>query len=205
MTKQILNEELIRMQKLAGILTEYQEDIKSLPGFEWLSKIKGFKDNNMSALDNTKNQFDYTSYLEKIMANKDRRDWGIYLGDGVFSRLKDQIKFLINNLSDSSTRDFLQKPTLENAEGNEKLLAQTLKWKTWTESIPNVGDAKYLSNDSEFNTYLQNRLDKLVEELTTNTDKNTASLVWGILPYLAFYWDDKVTRSLNPALDKNTK
>ena len=195
--------EIKRMQLLAGIINEAQDEVKALSGFEWLSKIKVFKDSNMSALDNAENQFDYTSYLEKITDDQQQRDWGIYLGDSVFSQLKDQIEFLINNLSDSSTRNFLENPTLENAGGDEKLLAQTLKWKEWTESIPNVGDAKYLSNAPEFNTYLQNPLDKLVKELTTNTDKKTASLVWGILPYLAFYWDDKVTRSLNMKLDKN--
>jgi len=208
--KQNINE-IKRMQQLAGIITEAQlnedpQEVEALPGFEWLSKTQIPTDGTMSALGNTKNHFDIKSYKDKIMQDIDRRDWGFALGDSVFSLLRDTIESRIHNLPDAFYRDFLENPTTETADGNNKLLKQTLGWKKWTESIPDSSEGKYLINNPDFNKYILNPLHGIFDELThKGSTKDKASLVWAILPYLASYWYNEVVVALNMPLMKNIK
>jgi hypothetical protein len=211
-----MDKEQLRMQMLAGIITEGQykekmEEVDSpvLQGFNWLSNIQGklIYGGTLEAIGNiNSNTINVTNYREEIEnipnIGRDPEQLGLLLGDAVFAYLKNHIKFLIHNISDSSIRDFLENPTAENSGGDEKLLKETLQWKKWTESIPDVKDSKYLGNSEQFASMIEKPVQQMVKECTSSGGKKEASLVWGILPYLAGKWDSKITRSLNTALDK---
>ena len=211
-----MDKEQLRMQMLAGIITEGQykekmEEVDSpvLQGFNWLSNIQGklIYGGTLEAIGNiNSNTINVTNYREEIEnipnIGRDPEQLGLLLGDAVFAYLKNHIKFLIHNISDSSIRDFLENPTAENSGGDEKLLKETLQWKKWTESIPDVKDSKYLGNSEQFSSMIEKPVQQMVKECTSSGGKKEASLVWGILPYLAGKWDSKITRSLNTALDK---
>ena len=211
-----MTQEQLRMQMLAGIITEGQykekmEEVDSpvLQGFNWLSNIQGklIYGGTLEAIGNiNSNTINVTNYREEIEnipnIGRDPEQLGLLLGDAVFAYLKNHIKFLIHNISDSSIRDFLENPTPENTNGDKELLAETLQWKKWTESIPDVKDSKYLGNSEQFASMIEKPVQQMVKECTSSGGKKEASLVWGILPYLAGKWDSKITRSLNTALDK---
>ena len=211
-----MTQEQLRMQMLAGIITEGQykekmEEVDSpvLQGFNWLSNIQGklIYGGTLEAIGNiNSNTINVTNYREEIEnipnIGRDPEQLGLLLGDAVFAYLKNHIKFLIHNISDSSIRDFLENPTAENTNGDEKLLKETLQWKKWTESIPDVKDSKYLGNSEQFSSMIEKPVQQMVKECTSSGDKKMASLVWGILPYLANSWDQGITRSLNMTLDK---
>ena len=211
-----MTKEQLRMQMLAGIITEGQykekmEEVDSpvLQGFNWLSNIQGklIYGGTLEAIGNiNSNTINVTNYREEIEnipnIGRDPEQLGLLLGDAVFAYLKNHIKFLIHNISDSSIRDFLENPTPENTNGDKKLLKETLQWKKWTESIPDVKDSKYLGNSEQFASMIEKPVQQMVKECTSSGGKKEASLVWGILPYLAGKWDSKITRPQNTALDK---
>ena len=193
------------------MLNEEIGDVNSpvLQGFNWLSNIQGklIYGGTLEAIGNiNSNTINVKKYKETIQnipnIGRDPEQLGLLLGDAVFAYLKNHIKFLIHNISDSSIRDFLENPTAENSGGDEKLLKETLQWKKWTESIPDVKDSKYLGNSEQFSSMIEKPVQQMVKECTSSGGKKEASLVWGILPYLAGKWDSKITRSLNTALDK---
>ena len=193
------------------MLKEEIGDVNSpvLQGFNWLSNIQGklIYGGTLEAIGNiNSNTINVKKYKETIQnipnIGRDPEQLGLLLGDTVFAYLKNNIKFLIHNISDSSVRDFLENPTSENTNGDEKLLAQTLQWKKWTESIPDVKDSKYLGNSEQFSSMIEKPVQQMVKECTSSGGKKEASLVWGILPYLANSWDQDITRSLNMTLDK---
>ena len=179
------------------ILNEETEDSNSNSKkyFTWLGSPQGkiVFDSNLQSLGNIKsNTINIPGYKSKVLnipnIQRDKEQMGLLLGDAVFASLKDTIISSISNISDRRVRDFLKNPTEESAEGDEKLLAQTLQWKKWTESIPDVKDSKYLQNSPEFASMIQNPVQKIIEELLSTNSLSPAYLVWGILPYLAQYW-----------------
>ena len=193
------------------MLKEEIGDVNSpvLQGFNWLSNIQGklIHGGTLEAIGNiNSNTINVKKYKETIQnipnIGRDPEQLGLLLGDAVFAYLKNHIKFLIHNISDSSVRDFLENPTPENTNGDKELLAETLQWKKWTESIPDVKDSKYLGNSEQFSSMIEKPVQQMVKECTSSGGKKEASLVWGILPYLANSWDQGITRSLNMTLDK---
>ena len=137
------------------ILNEETEDSNSNSKkyFTWLGSPQGkiVFDSNLQSLGNIKsNTIDIPGYKRKVLEipniQRDKEQLGLLLGDAAFASLKDTIISSISNISDPRVRDFLKNPTEKSAEGDEKLLAQTLQWKKWTESIPDVKDSKYLQN-----------------------------------------------------------
>ena len=163
--------------------------------FTWLksSQAKQVYKSNLESIGNLKsNTINLPEYKSKILEipniQRDPEQLGLLLGDAIFSYLKDNIISSIQNLPNKSLRDFLENPTEESADGDQKLLTQTLQWKKWTESIPDNKNSKYLGNSSEFNSMIGTPVQRMFAECIENGDKNTASLVWGILPYLAQNW-----------------
>ena len=179
------------------ILNEETEDSNSNSKkyFTWLGSPQGkiVFDSNLQSLGNIKsNTIDIPGYKRKVLEipniQRDKEQLGLLLGDAAFASLKDTIISSISNISDPRVRDFLKNPTEKSAEGDEKLLAQTLQWKKWTESIPDVKDSKYLQNSPEFASMIEKPVQKIIEELLSTNSLSPAYLVWGILPYLAQFW-----------------
>ena len=179
------------------ILIEETEDSNSNSKkyFTWLGSPQGkiVFDSNLQSLGNIKsNTIDIPGYKRKVLEipniQRDKEQLGLLLGDAAFASLKDTIISSISNISDPRVRDFLKNPTEKSAEGDEKLLAQTLQWKKWTESIPDVKDSKYLQNSPEFASMIEKPVQKIIEELLSTNSLSPAYLVWGILPYLAQFW-----------------
>ncbi len=179
------------------ILNEETEDSNSNSKkyFTWLGSPQGkiVFDSNLQSIGNIKsNTIDIPGYKRKVLEipniQRDKEQLGLLLGDAAFASLKDTIISSISNIPDRRVRDFLENPTEKSAEGDEKLLAQTLQWKKWTESIPDVKDSKYLQNSPEFASMIEKPIQKIIEELLSTNSLSPAYLVWGILPYLAQYW-----------------
>ena len=163
--------------------------------FTWLksSQAKQVYKSNLESIGNLKsNTINIPDYKSKILEipniQRDQEQLGLLLGDAVFASLKNNIISSIHNIPDPMIRDFLENPTEESAEGDQKLLTQTLQWKKWTESIPDVKDSKYLQNSPQFASMIEKPVQQMFAECISG-DKSTASLVWGILPYLAQYWE----------------
>jgi len=179
------------------MLNEETEDSNSnyKKYFTWLGSPQGkiVFDSNLQSIGNVKsNTIDIPGYKSKVLEipniHRDKEQLGLLLGDAAFASLKDTIISSISNIPDRRVRDFLENPTEKSAEGDEKLLAQTLQWKKWTESIPDVKDSKYLQNSPEFASMIEKPIQKIIEELLSTNSLSPAYLVWGILPYLAQYW-----------------
>ena len=179
------------------MLNEETEDSNSnyKKYFTWLGSPQGkiVFDSNLQSIGNVKsNTIDIPGYKRKVLEipniQRDKEQLGLLLGDAAFASLKDTIISSISNIPDRRVRDFLENPTEKSAEGDEKLLAQTLQWKKWTESIPDVKDSKYLQNSPEFASMIEKPIQKIIEELLSTNSLSPAYLVWGILPYLAQYW-----------------
>jgi hypothetical protein len=53
----------------------------------------------------------------------------------------------------------------------KELLKETLQWKKWTESIPDVKDSNYLGNSEQFSSMIEKPVQQMVKECTSSGDK----------------------------------